>query len=271
MRVGVGLVRASHAGPTAVVTALSAALLVGFDAPARVVVLATAAVLAGQLSVGWSNDWIDADRDTAVGRTDKPVVVGALRPATLRTCAAWAAVGCVLLSLATGLLPGAVHVAAVAGAWAYNLGLKRTAASWVPYVASFGLLPVFLALAAGAVAVPWRLAAAGALLGGGAHVANALPDLEDDAATDVRGLPHRLGRRGSAVVAPVLLVAAAGVVAGGGGVRLAVAVVAGCLAVAAGVVGVARPQSRLPFTLSMGVAVLCVGLLVTAGSATTTG
>ena len=34
------------------------------------------AVLAGQLSTGWSNDWFDAGRDTAVGRTDKPIVAG---------------------------------------------------------------------------------------------------------------------------------------------------------------------------------------------------
>ena len=38
--------------------------------------LVTAAVLAGQLSIGWSNDLIDARRDRAVGRTDKPLAVG---------------------------------------------------------------------------------------------------------------------------------------------------------------------------------------------------
>ena len=52
------------------------------------------------------------------------------------------------------------------------------------------------------------LVAAGALLGGGAHFANVLPDLADDAATGVRGLPHRLGATGSSVAAAVLLLAA---------------------------------------------------------------
>jgi len=264
-RTAVGLVRASHAGPTVVVTALSVALLVGLGAPGRVVAVATAAVLLGQLSVGWSNDWLDAGRDTAVRRRDKPVVAGAVRAETLRRCALVAAGLCVVASLATGPLPGVVHLVAVAGAWAYNLGLKRTAWSWVPYVVSFGLLPVFLSLAAGDGRVPWRLAVAGALLGAGAHVANALPDLEDDAATDVRGLPHRFGRRGSAVLAPVLLAAAAGVVVGGGAVRLAVGALTVAVAVAAGVVGAVRPSSRAPFALSMAVAGLCVGLLVTAG------
>ena len=42
------------------------------------VLLVAAAVLAGQLSVGWLNDYLDADRDRAVRRADKPVVTGAL-------------------------------------------------------------------------------------------------------------------------------------------------------------------------------------------------
>jgi 4-hydroxybenzoate polyprenyltransferase len=57
-------------------------------------------------------------------------------------------------------------------------------------------------------APPAWLVAAGALLGGGAHFANVLPDLADDAATGVRGLPHRLGATGSQVAAGVLLLAA---------------------------------------------------------------
>jgi heme o synthase len=55
----------------------------------------------------------------------------------------------------------------------------------------------------------------GALLGGGAHFANALPDLADDARTGVRGLPHRLGPNGSAIAAAVLLLGATGLLAFG--------------------------------------------------------
>lgn len=265
-RTVVALVRATHAGPTAVVTALSAGLLASLGAPLWRGVVATSAVLSGQLSVGWSNDWIDAGRDLAVGRRDKPVVAGDVSAATLRTCAVLAAASCVVLSLATGPVPGVVHLVAVASAWTYNAGLKRTVWSWAPYAVSFALLPVFLARAAGVADVPWRLAAAGGLLGVGAHLANALPDLEDDAATGVVGLPHRLGRRAASVLAPVALVGAAVVAAGVGGTgRVAGAGVAAVLAAAAGGVGVLRPRSRLPFTLSMAVAAVCVVLLATAG------
>jgi heme o synthase len=57
-------------------------------------------------------------------------------------------------------------------------------------------------------APPAWLVAAGALLGGGAHFANVLPDLADDARTGVRGLPHRLGAGWSQLAAAVLLLGA---------------------------------------------------------------
>ena len=269
-RLARGLVVASHAAPALVVTGRAAALSAALGSGWAVVTLVTVAVGTGQLSVGWSNDWIDAPRDLAVHRTDKPVVAGLVTARVLRG-AAFAALGvCVVTSLAVGVAAGTAHLVAVAGAWAYNARLKSTAWSWLPYALSFGLLAVFVVLAAPGprVPAPWAVAAA-ALLGTGAHVANTLPDLEDDAATGVRGLPHRLGRRASGVLAPALLVLAAAVVvtgpAGpptpaawtGGAVALA-------LALAAGAVTMARPHSRAPFGLSMGVAVVCVVLLALA-------
>lgn len=265
-----GLVRACHPGPTVVVTAIAATLALGAGAPVSSALLAAAAVLAGQLSIGWSNDWVDAGRDLAVGRADKPVVRGLVDAATLRRAALAAAAACVALSLSTGLLPGLVHVAAVASGWSYNVPLKRTAWSFVPYTVSFGLLPVFLVAVQPGALPAWWAVAAGALLGAGAHVANVLPDLDDDAATGVRGLPHRLGRTVSSLLAPALLTAAVLVVVLAPGQRspaaVASALVAVALALAAGVTAVRRPASRLPFRLTMAVAAICVGLLVGAGS-----
>lgn len=266
-----GFVRASHAGPTVMVTAMSTALVVGAGAPGRTVLLATAAVLTGQLSVGWSNDWVDAARDRAVARPDKPVVDGVVTRASLGRAAATAALVCVPLSLATGLVAGGTHLVAVASAWAYNLGLKATVWSWAPYAVSFGLLPVFLVgMLEGSPAAPAWLVVGAALLGVGAHVANVLPDLEEDRRTGVVGLPHRLGRRGSVVLAPALLLAAVLVVVTGPGSAPQpwvppTAAGAAVVAVAGGVVGLTRPRSRLPFGLSMAVAGLCVVLIVAVG------
>ena len=72
------LLRAAHGGPALAVTVLALLLAVAADlAPGRVA-LATGAVLAGQLTVGWSNDLRDRARDIAVGRTDKPLATGEL-------------------------------------------------------------------------------------------------------------------------------------------------------------------------------------------------
>jgi 4-hydroxybenzoate polyprenyltransferase len=267
-------VLASHAAPAAVVTGLAVALAAALGSGWLTLALVTVAVGAGQLSVGWSNDWIDARRDAAVGRTDKPVVAGLVTARTLRGTAFTALAVCVVASLALGVVPGTAHLVAVGGAWAYNARLKATVWSWLPYALSFGLLAVFVVLAAPGPRVPaaWAVTAV-ALFGTGAHVANTLPDLEDDAATGVRGLPHRLGRRTSGVLAPGLLVAAVAVVVSGPAGDPAPAAwvggaVAAGLAVAAGVTALARPHSRAPFGLSMCVAVVCVVLLALAASET---
>ena len=268
-----GLVLACHPGPTVVVTGLAAALAAGLGAAPAATLLLAAAVLSGQLSVGWSNDWLDAARDLAVARPGKPVVVGLLDARSLRVAAVAAVAVCVPLSLATGWLPGAVHLLAVASAWAYNVVLKRTVLSWVPYAVSFGLLVQFVVLAQpGRPVAAWWATAGASMLGFGAHAANVLPDLEDDAATGVSGLPHRLGRARTTFLAlGALVVAVALIVLAPTGQPSPAAWTGGAVAaVLAGVGAFASrrdERSRLPFTLAMVVAAVCVVLLVLAGPA----
>jgi 4-hydroxybenzoate polyprenyltransferase len=260
------LALACHPGPVVAVTLFAAALAAGVGAPLPTALAVGAAVLAGQLSVGWSNDWIDAARDVVVGRTDKPVATGAVTARTVGAAAAVAAGGCLVLSFALGWRAGLTHVAAVAVAWAYNARLKATAWSWVPYLVSFALLACVVTLALPGHPVPpgWAVAAAG-LLGVGAHLANVLPDLEDDAATGVRGLPHRLGARVSQVGAAVLLLGASvALVLGPGadsrpGWASAALVLTSALAVA-----VAAAGGRNPFRIAVLMALVDVVLLTTA-------
>ncbi|HLR28808.1 MAG TPA: UbiA family prenyltransferase [Ruania sp.] len=294
----VALVRACHPAPALLVTVLATAWAVGIGSSGGTIVLVSLAVLTGQLSVGWSNDWLDAGRDAVTGRADKPTVTGAVTAGLLRRCALVAVVLCVGLSLATGWVAGLVHLVTVACGWAYNAGVKSTAWSWLPYALAFGVLPLFVVLAGFPhAAVPVWLMVATALLGVGAHVANTLPDLGDDRRTGVHGLPHRLGRRASSVLAPLVLMLAVLVVAvgpgafggpggvgspgstggpgglgsPGGPVRWVAVLAAVGVAAAAGIVGWRRPHSRTPFTLSMAVAAICVLLLVQAGAGTMDG
>ena len=80
----------------------------------------------------------------------------------------------------------------------------------MPFLVSFGIFPSLatLALPDPRVAAGWGWIA-GAALGAAVHLTNVLPDLDDDERTGVRGLPHRIGPRASAVVAAVGIVAGA--------------------------------------------------------------
>ena len=265
------LALATHLGPTLAVTTIATVLALTAGVTGWRVVLLCAAVLAGQASIGWSNDWLDADRDRAVARLDKPVVQGAVRPSVLRVAAIVAAGAAVVLSLALGAAPGLLLLGLVVSGWVYNAGLKRTVASVVPYVVGFGLLPAgVVAAAPGTPLAPWWLVLAGAALGAAAHLANVAPDLEEDLATGVRGLPHRLGAGPSAVACALLLGAAslvlvlgppgAPTVAGWVGLIIAVPAV-----VVASLAGTARFR-RLAFPAVLLLTVLDVVLLLTGGA-----
>jgi len=165
VRAAGALIRSCHPVPTAAVTAFAAVLAVSAGVGAGRAVLVAAAVLAGQLSIGWSNDRIDRHRDRSVGRTDKPVARQEL-PLVVVDTALWvSAAATVGLSLALGWRAGLVHLAAVGCGWAYNLGVKATRWSWVPYAAAFGALPAVATLADTRPYLPgaWVLGA-GALL-----------------------------------------------------------------------------------------------------------
>jgi 4-hydroxybenzoate polyprenyltransferase len=268
------LVKAAHPGPSLAVTAVGTALAVAAGAPARTCALLASALLSGQLSIGWCNDALDHRRDALAGRTDKPVAVGTLSPTAVARSAAVALVVCVPLSLALGLAAGTVHLVAVGGGWAYDLRLKRTIWSFAAFAVSFGLLPsvVTLALPDPHRAPAWA-SLAGALLGVVAHLANALPDIDDDLAAGVRGLPQRLGPARTRTLSAVLLVAAAAVLLLGPDVPLGVAGVLLVVVVAAALVlafVVRWPRrSRAPFALTAVGAVAVVGLLLARGAALT--
>ncbi|MEK6438497.1 UbiA family prenyltransferase [Pseudonocardia sp. T1-2H] len=267
----IALLRSCHPEPTAAVTLMVTALAVTTGHTAGRVVLIGSAVLTGQLSIGWLNDVLDAERDRTVGRADKPVVAGAVSARTVGFATAVAAAACVPLSLACGVWAGVLHLVAVAAGWAYDLGLKSTPVSVLPYIVCFGLLPAFVVVALpGSPAPPWWLPVAGALVGAGAHFANVLPDLEDDAATGVRGLPHRIGAAGSRIAAAVLLLAATVVLALAAPVPAVVAVAVPAVAaavLAAGFRAGRRPGSRAPFRAVLVVAGVAVVLLVAVGPA----
>lgn len=209
MKPTLGLIRASHPEPAVAVTTVAALLAWGIGHRIAGVALVAAVVLASQLAVGWTNDWLDADRDAVVKRVDKPLATGAVSRRVVGLAGVLAAFAAPLLARTLGPAAAVCASVAVGSALLYNWPLKFTPVSVLPYALSFGALPAFVVLALPGSPRPatWLLAA-GALLGGGAHFANVLPDLTDDARTGVRGLPHRLGAAGSRVAAAGLLLGA---------------------------------------------------------------
>lgn len=260
-----GLALSCHPGPTAAVTTFTALLAASAGHTLTRGLLVTAAVLAGQLSIGWSNDLIDASRDRAVGRGDKPIARGDVAEGTVRIATVSALAACVVLSLACGIAAGTVHlVLGVASGWAYNLWFKRTALSPLPYAVAFAILPAVVTLALPTPQwPPWWVMVTGGLLGVGAHFLNALPDLADDAATGVQGLPHRLGAPVVRVVAPAVLLAGSVVAAVGPGLDTTSALLlAGCTVLAAVAM---TAKGRVPFLAAIGIALLNVVSLVVRG------
>jgi 4-hydroxybenzoate polyprenyltransferase len=265
----IGLVRSCHWQPTLAVTAIATSLAFSVGRGAGALLVA-AAVVTGQISVGWSNDYIDRHRD--VDRIDKPIATGDVSAATVRRAALAALIVCVPLSLASGWRAAAVHVAAVGAAWAYNLGLKATVLSPVPYVVAFGLLPAFVTLGKVGHPLPpaWAFVGA-ALLGCGAHFVNTLSDLDDDLRFGIRGLPQRLGAATSILIGALLLDAAALtlVLAPTGPPSLAaLGLLVLAMAFVVGVIVAARRgHPKAAWYMTLATALLAVTLLLANGSA----
>ncbi len=269
--IAMALARAAHPLPTAAVTAVSVLLAAVAGNGVATCVLLAVAVFAGQLTVGWSNDLLDAAADADVGRYSKPLAAGELSPRLVAGCLAGAVLTTVVVSLAVGWRPGSAYLFAVGCGWLYNAWLKGSWLSWLPYSVAFAALPVVATLALPRPRWPagWVLAAA-CLLGAVVNLTNTLPELADQHPRHYRGLPDRIGSRPSLVSAGVLVVLATGWISLGrpgrpgwlGWTALALTV----LVVAAGIPLLwRRAASRAPFYAMLAVLPVPAAMLLFAG------
>ncbi len=233
------LLRVVHPAPAAAVVTLSAALAAILSQQAGAspftgrVVLITLSVLGSQIVTGAINDWADRGRD-AVTQPSKPIPAGRVSPPTALGLAAVGLVLQVASSVPLGATAQILGLLAVGSAVAYDLWLSRTAASFVPYVVSFAILPIWIAAGIG---VPLeRVALASVLVGPfavAAHLANTLKDFDGDAAMGSGNLAQQLGRRRATVLAVTLAIG----VGLGAGIGLAIGGRLGLPSLALGVVG----------------------------------
>jgi 4-hydroxybenzoate polyprenyltransferase len=237
-------------------------------------VLVAPAMLAGQLSVGWSNDACDAARDVAAGRTDKPVARGEISVRSLWVAAVVSVVAALAMAAAISLLTMGILALLVGAGWAYNLGLKSTPWSGVMYLLGFGPLPAYAASTLpGQPAPRFWVCVAAALVGLGAHFVNVLPDLAADLSSGVRGLPQLVAARwgpGAARAAALLLLlsASALLVVEASPARRWVAVVGLCISCVLAVAG-ALGTGRTPFRAALAIAGADVAVFVFGADALT--
>jgi len=87
-------------------------------------------------------------------------------------------------------------LAMTAAGLVYDLWLKRTAVSFLPYIFGLPILPIWAWICVrDAPPRLWLTYPLGVLVGFGLHLANALPDAERDAAGGIRGIVQVVGTR----------------------------------------------------------------------------
>ena len=268
------LLIASHPGPSLAITAMATVLAAEAAPHGFGPVLVAPAMLAGQLSVGWSNDACDAARDIAAGRPDKPVVRGEVTVRSLWVAAVVSLLAALAMAAAISLVTLGILVLLIGAAWAYNLGLKSTPWSGVLFLLGFGPLPAYAASTLPGQPAPrfWVCVAAG-LVGLGAHFANVLPDLDADLRSGVRGLPQLVAARwgpGAARAAALVLLlsASALLVAEATPARRWIAVAGLCCSCVLAVAG-ALGKGRTPFRAALAIAGADVAVFVLGADALT--
>jgi len=205
-RTVLGLIKATHFGPTVLVVTISFFLSSTQFSWVGSLQIACA-IFAGQCVVGWTNDLLDSQLDREAGRSKKPLVSGLVTEIILKRAIVIALAVALALSLAgpLGIKGTLIHFLGILSATLYNFGMKKTIYSVLPYVVSFGAMPWAIYLANGKTPPVWIFL--GFITFSSAfHFLNVLKDFEIDVSQGVMGLPQRLGRRMSIACAVVLVI-----------------------------------------------------------------
>jgi len=166
-----------------------------------------AIMLLVQFSISALNEWADADLDRRAGRR-RPIPLGLISRGAALSVAVVCAVGAFLLCVLAELGPFALLLVGIGTAcgWAYDLWLKATPLSFVPFAIAFPLMPFWIGvLAARPLSSLLILFLGGSPLATAIHLADAIPDRDRDRAAGLRTLAVALGTRRAEMVAAGLL------------------------------------------------------------------
>ena len=188
--------RVIHPFPVALNVAATVALAFiatrGWPSASELVRLA-AAMFCVQAAIGASNDYCDRDLD-ALTKPSKPIVQGLLEPRTALVVAALFALAAGALGATFGPIAIGVAASGLAAGLAYNVRLKRSVLSALPFMVALPALPIWVWVSLDRFAGElWWLLPFAPLAALAVHLSNTLPDLEADLRGGVRGLAHALG------------------------------------------------------------------------------
>ena len=199
------LLKASHFGPTLLVTAISFgfATYYWWEGPALVIAFG---VFTGQLVVGWSNDLYDYSDDLRHNRLNKPLVARTLSKESLQRWLRFMVPFSFFINLIgpLGIKGGLVYMLGIACGVAYNFYFKFSPLSPLPYAIAFAALPSSIAISKEITPPTWMWLG-GALFGMAAHFINVIKDMKADQVSQIRGLPQILGTTKSIIAASVLI------------------------------------------------------------------
>jgi 4-hydroxybenzoate polyprenyltransferase len=256
-----------HPGPSLLVTATFVAIagLAARSAPSPLRVLQLVGVMLPiQFAIGVMNDVADVDSDAA-GKPYKPIVRGVVsRRLAAGAGGVLSAVG-LLIAATVNLATLALAATGFGAGLAYDLGLRRTPLSWLPWWGGIALLPLAAYAAAGALSPRLLVLLPLALLVAlGLHCANASPDIDGDRRAGRRSLPVLLAAErsrwvalGALGLAGVLALSLIGVL-GQAGAWLPLG--AAVLGLALLIVGIRRPARPFPI-LAVATAVFAIAWL----------
>lgn len=203
-----GLLKASHFIPSLIVSSIAFAFGVHYwwEGPAYVIAFT---VFTGQLVVGWSNDLYDFADDQKHQRLNKPLVSGVITEKYLRSWLIFMVPFSLVVNILgpLGFKGGLLYWLGIGCGVAYNFYFKFTFLSPLPFAVAFAILPSCIAISKD-VTPPLWMWLGGALLGCAAHFVNVLKDLDQDRASEIKGLPQIVGKKASIAIAAVLSVIA---------------------------------------------------------------
>jgi 4-hydroxybenzoate polyprenyltransferase len=169
--------------------------------------LVIAAHTAMQVSIAMINDYCDRRLDAA-GKPNKPIARGLVTPREALIGGLVMTGVMLLLLLFLNPLTLGISLAYLVLAQGYNLGLKSTPLSGIVFALAMPLIPLYAFAGMGrALPLLFWLVPVGFLLGVALNLANALTDLEEDAAMGARTLAVVLGVKHSFLLCRILIVA----------------------------------------------------------------